>query len=52
MPKMKVVLKTPPSMAKESALISGKGVEATSTVEACLEVKDSVGPFGTIYGCD
>jgi hypothetical protein len=44
---MKVVLKTPPSMVKESALIVVKGVKATSTAEACPKAKDSGGPFGT-----
>jgi hypothetical protein len=38
---MKVVLKTTPSMAKESSLIARKGAEA------CLEAEDSGGPFKT-----
>jgi hypothetical protein len=44
---MKVVLKTTPSMAKESSLIARNGAEETSIAEACLEVEDSGGPFET-----
>jgi hypothetical protein len=44
---MKAVLKTPPSMAKERALIAGKSVEVASTAEVSPEVECSGGPFGT-----
>lgn len=45
---MKVVRKSPPSVAKKGALVAEKDAKVASIAAAGQEAEDSEGPFGTI----